>query len=148
MVPRTELAWSGRSIVYRLMMGLSEDGPSGKVRTVMEYSDANPYEVRLALIPEDLTVGRIQIYKFARELLWDGLAAPAGNGDVQIRPHDTVASLLTIRLRPDGAYPFELDAPREILTDFIEQAYMLVPVGHEEPDDLDAELARLLGGAS
>lgn len=147
MVP-CEPVWAERSITYRLMTVLSEDGPSGQnIRTILEYSEAHPHQVRLALIPED-RIGNIQIYEFARELLWDGLAAPAGEGNVQVRPHDTTESLITLRLTAPGAYPFEIDADRATVTDFAELVYMLVTDGCEDTDDLDAELAALTGGES
>lgn len=131
-----------RSITYRREVHIA--GQSNQALTaVLEYVDADPYQVRLALIRNRNTV----FFEFARDLLVDGLSAPTGEGDVQVRPHDTDPGLLTLTLTPEGAYPYEVDVDRAWLTDFVTQSDLLVPEGEEPPVDMDAELAALLGGA-
>ncbi len=85
-------------------------------------------------------------WTFSRELLGDGLNAPAGYGDVRIWPWNgrgrrSVALALS---SPDGYALFE--APRSVVEQFLNRCYGCVPAGVEEHYiDIDSSLANLLG---
>ncbi|MFE6056659.1 SsgA family sporulation/cell division regulator [Kitasatospora sp. NPDC056446] len=79
---------------------------------------------------------------FSRELLNEGRHAPAGSGDVRVRPGPDGEVLITLR-GPTGKAV--LSAPEEDVTAFLSDAFTLVPAGSEsEYLDVDAALARLL----
>ncbi|MGI5493860.1 SsgA family sporulation/cell division regulator [Microtetraspora malaysiensis] len=133
---------SHRSLIYRTT-ALVPGCPPELVSVALDYTDAAPYEVGLTLYRDS---HQTQMFMFNREFLADGLHTEAGQGEVMVRPHNSMTSLVTIRIRPADAYPFEIDLDRETVTDFVEMALMLVPVGQEPLPDFDAELAALLDG--
>jgi hypothetical protein len=135
-----------RRITYELDVRAA-DAPEVSVWALLEYCDADPFAVRLAFVKDGKETA---VYTFGRELLADGLHMLAGLGAVMVRPHSTRATLLTLTLTQepdeDGGepYPFEVDVDRELITDFVDLSYLLVPDGQELAD---AELAAMLGGA-
>ncbi len=83
---------------------------------------------------------------FSRELLAQGLLAPAGQADVHIRPNDEDLTLMRIELvSPDGAAMFAVS--REELSNFLECTYDIIPLGAESLwIDFDFEIHRLVSG--
>ena len=121
--------------------------PTTLLQVALEYTSLDPHAVHLQFFNDGWpTVS----YRFARCLITEGLARPAGEGDVKVGPHPDQDGQVAIALREadDDGYPFEIHASREDLTDFIEQTYLLVPAGEEVPVDVDAELAALLRGGA
>jgi len=87
-------------------------------------------------------------WTFARQLIVDGLDAPAGMGDVRVWPvaedHGTLVALALCS--PSGEALFEV--PRIALSDFLARTCAEVPVGYEDDYiDIDAELVSLLDGS-
>ncbi len=92
------------------------------------------------LIPDDELE-----WTFARSLLTDGVAAPAGDGDVQVWPSTSGGQqVVCLSLSsPSGKALFEV--PLAELVQFLTQTYSAVPTGTESDHvDVDAELALLL----
>ncbi|MER6900642.1 SsgA family sporulation/cell division regulator, partial [Amycolatopsis sp. NPDC000740] len=76
------------------------------------------------------------------DLLADGLLAPAGDGDVQVRPAADDSRVLVELNAPDGSAV--LEAAANELADFLDRTYDEVPVGSEDRCfDFDEELAKL-----
>jgi hypothetical protein len=112
----------------------------------LRYDTTDPYAVSVGF---EAGSDSLVEWTFGRELLLDGLHDMTGDGDVRVWPslaestwreRPTVCLSLTA---PSGAALFEVD--RETLTDFLDQAAALVPVGREcEFIDIDGALAVLL----
>jgi hypothetical protein len=119
-------------------------GPDLPVRAGLDYAAADPWAVRVTFRTEGGPESAIE-WLFARQLLTDGVAAPTGEGDVQVWPA-TVDGRHVVYLgmaSPSGSARFEID--RDELVVFLQQTYLSVPTGNEEQVvDLDAELAHLL----
>ena len=99
---------------------------------------------RRILTDEQLAQDVVQ-WTFARQLLTDGVAAPAGEGDVQVWPSSTAgSSVVCLSLSsPSGRALFEV--PLAELAEFLGRTYASVPTGSEADHvDVDAELALLL----
>lgn len=124
----------------------ASDDPTVLIPVKLVYSGADPHAVTLTFLRDgEPTV----TYRFARELLEDGLARPSGVGDVQVRPHETAGHLLAVVLRQADAYPFEVYALRAHVTEFLDLAGLIVPSDAELASvDMDAEIAALLGGGA
>ncbi|MER5636329.1 SsgA family sporulation/cell division regulator [Kitasatospora sp. NPDC002227] len=117
-------------------------GRCHQLPTELDYHPADPFVLRFTFhLPDETPV----VWTVARELLLAGLTAPAGEGDVRVRPHPAAPGLVQLQLRsPTGAAALGADAGalREVLL----RTELLVPLGAElDPAELDAELARLLG---
>ncbi|MFE6054913.1 SsgA family sporulation/cell division regulator [Kitasatospora sp. NPDC056446] len=79
---------------------------------------------------------------FGRDLLNEGRHAPAGIGDVQVRP-GSVGEVLIVLHGSDGLAV--LSAPEEAVTAFLADSFALVPAGSEADHlDVDGALAVLL----
>lgn len=99
------------------------------------YQVNEPYTVSVAFQTEP---GAWVEWVFARELLVDGLAGPAGIGDVRLRPRRTpgrTALVLEIE-SPEGHAVLELD--REAASRFLNATTRMVPLG-AEPDYFDVD---------
>jgi hypothetical protein len=100
------------------------------VRADLRYDVSDPYAVQ---------------WTFARQLLSQGVAAPSGEGDVQVWPSSNSGSaVVCLSLSsPSGRALFEV--PLSELVQFLGQTYETVPTGGESAHvDIDAELALLL----
>ena len=119
--------------------------PDVTLPALLRYSAADPFAVRLVLLlvqdegaagdgPESVE------WLLSRSLLTEGLLAPAGQGDVQVRVdgHDVAVEL---------AGAAEVLLPLEGMVEFLADSYEVVPTGAETlaVGTLDEELARLLG---
>lgn len=110
---------------------------------LLRYSAADPFAVRLVLLldaPEGETGPESVEWVFSRSLLTEGLLAPAGQGDVQVRVEGREVSVELA-----GAATVLL--PLEGLVEFLADSYAVVPTGAESAvsADLDDDLVRLLG---
>jgi len=113
----------------------------------LHYNGSDPYAIRMAFYVG--TEDPVE-WIFGRELLADGMAAPVGEGDVQIWPSPPAAgpggepggplSVLNIRLSsPFGEAHFE--APADAIGNFLDRTYSVVRMGQESAAiDIDAEL--------
>ena len=117
------------------------------VKAGLSYDVADPYAVTVAFHTGVGGNGDIVQWTFARQLLTDGVAAPVGQGDVQVWPSpggDNGGAVCLSLSSPSGKALFEM--PVSELVEFLTMTYAAVPTGSEsEHVDLDAELAVLLG---
>ena len=109
---------------------------------LLRYSAADPFAVRLVLLLEGGAQGEgpeSVEWLFSRSLLTEGLLAPVGDGDVQVRVDGREVS---VELAGSAAVLL----PLEGLVEFLADSYEVVPTGAESLADgvFDEELARLL----
>ena len=118
-------------------------GRTVKVPTTFGYRADDPYGVSLTFRSSSGDVEWI----VARTLLLQGLATPAGEGDVKVYPSPDVdgASAVTLEFSsPDGRLVAQADS--HALQAFLVRTFAAVPMGAEsEHLDLDALIAHLLG---
>ena len=115
------------------------------VRAELLYDVADPYAVQVSFHTGTPASGEVVQWTFARQLLSDGIAAPAGEGDVQVWPSSSsgTAVVCLSLSSPSGRALFEV--PLAELAEFLGQTYEAVPTGAESAHvDVDAELALLL----
>lgn len=108
---------------------------------LLRYSAADPFAVRMVLLlsPEDGDEGPDSVeWVFSRSLLTEGLLAPAGSGDVQVR---VVGHEVSVELAGSATVLL----PLEGLVEFLADSYEVVPTGAEAAALADDDLARLLG---
>ncbi|KEI44586.1 SsgA family sporulation/cell division regulator [Saccharopolyspora rectivirgula] len=120
---------------------LAPQAPAAPVQVEMRYDTRDPYAVVAAF--RTGRSGWVE-WVFARDLLADGLIAPAGEGDVQIRPATDDPEVVVVELSsPSGHAVFEASAQE--LADFLDRTYDVVVPGNENLwVDLDQALTRLL----
>lgn len=111
--------------------------PTLPVGTRLTYDATDPFAVQMSFRTGD---GQVT-WTFARDLLFDGMRRPTGDGDVYLEP-DAEAVRLVLSA-PTGKAEFALDSFD--LAVFLEETSDLVPRGQEmRMVDLDSELQRLL----
>jgi hypothetical protein len=112
------------------------------VTAELEYHTVDPYAVT-ALFHTD--AGQIR-WVFSRDLLDEGLVHDVGDGDVQVAPGSVSLGEHCVQLRlssPDGVAV--LETPADVILEFLERSYALVPPGAESSYlDIDDGLATLL----
>ncbi|MEU7576408.1 SsgA family sporulation/cell division regulator [Streptomyces sp. NPDC041068] len=121
--------------------------PEGRERAlpvVLRYSAADPLAVQVTF-PSQASLDGVEVtWIFGRQLLEDGLAAPAGSGDVHIWPCGRARTVLEFHSH-QGLALVQFD--KVALRRFLMRSYAVVPAGGEEEGlDLDQGLSRLLGG--
>ncbi|MFF7992501.1 SsgA family sporulation/cell division regulator [Kitasatospora xanthocidica] len=116
--------------------------PDLPVDVELRFDTALPYAACLVfpLTPCGCTGPDAEVcWYFSRDLLNEGRHAPAGNGDVKVRPGSAGEVLITLR-SPDGQAV--LSAPEDAVTAFLTDSFTLVPAGSEpEHFDIDTALA-------
>jgi hypothetical protein len=131
-------------LVLRLVMPGAAALP---VRATLRYEVSDPYAVSVGFHTgsADPAESDVVEWTFARQLLTDGVTAPAGEGDVQVWP-STSTGLPVVCLSlssPSGRALFEV--PLSELVEFLGRTYAAVPTGQESAHvDVDSELALLL----
>ena len=131
-------------LVLRLVMPGASALP---VRATLRYDVSDPYAVMVGFHTgsSEGSDSDVVEWTFARQLLTDGVASPAGEGDVQVWPSTSSGSpVVCLSLSsPSGRALFEV--PLSDLVEFLGQTYEAVPTGSESQHvDVDAELALLL----
>ncbi|MFK0154193.1 SsgA family sporulation/cell division regulator [Streptomyces sp. NPDC090493] len=106
------------------------------------YKDTDPYAVQFSF---DVTPDRVVRWRFARELLDQGLVAPAGIGDVRITPIGPLQNRrLSIELETLDGYA-RLEGPTASVRAWLVKTFEVVPAGREsESVDIDGFLDELL----
>lgn len=120
-------------------------GPSLPLAATMRYDRADPFAVTLDIYSSPTTV---VTWAFARDLLHEGVYAPAGEGDVEIWPANLHRGPISLALSgPDNRALFEI--PRRKVLAFLTHTYAVVPLGAESQHfDVDAFIAPLTGRGS
>ncbi|MGW6020424.1 SsgA family sporulation/cell division regulator [Streptomyces sp. NPDC055099] len=123
---------------------ITRDGRERALPVTLRYVAADPLAVQIVFPPEASLDGAEVTWIFARQLLEEGLRAPAGGGDVQIWPCGRARTVLEFHA-PQGLALVQFD--RAVLRRFLLRTYAVVGAGSEaEGLGLDQDLARLLGG--
>jgi hypothetical protein len=129
----------GDTIAHDMFALLRE--AAAPVVTRWNYCADDPFAVTL----EIQTRGNHCVdWVLARELLVAGLSAPAGIGDVRLRPARLAGCDVTlVEIRSfDGHAVLELD--RGLLRQFVEATFAVVPLGGESTFiDMDAEIEKI-----
>jgi hypothetical protein len=131
-------------LVLRLVMPGAAALP---VRATMSYDVRDPYAVQVGFHTGSAEPGTSDVveWTFARQLLTDGVAGAAGEGDVRVWPStEGGAPAVCLSLSsPSGRALFEV--PLSELVEFLGRTYAAVPTGEESAYvDVDAEMALLL----
>jgi len=115
-------------------------GTGTPVHTRWTYRADEPYAITVAFATDP---GRWVEWIFARDLLIDGLIAPAGEGDLTVRPDEDDEDTLLLEIHsPTGTATFTLD--RDATEDFLGHTLDLVAAGTEDTHfDIDRLLAQL-----
>ncbi|WP_441245889.1 SsgA family sporulation/cell division regulator [Kitasatospora sp. McL0602] len=124
-------SFSDSGVRARLAMEL-EGGPglSYQLRADVEYRTADPLVLGLTFhLPGDTPV----TWTVSRELLLDGLSAPAGEGDVRVRPHPDSPDHAQLQLHAPGGSA-HLSVTRGALHEVLLRTDLLVPFGEEFTD--------------
>ncbi|WP_236242643.1 SsgA family sporulation/cell division regulator [Streptomyces sp. CC228A] len=115
------------------------------VSATLSYDRRDPFAVRMAFPAEATLEGVEVVWEFSRDLLLAGLGAPAGTGDVRVRPFGRDRAVLEFHA-PEGVAMVEARAAD--LHHFLTRTRHVVPLGFEHLFlDLDHELAELLRDA-
>lgn len=113
------------------------DGSIEPMNVDLQYRTDDPHAVTLRFCTKD----QDSLWLVSRELLADGLLAPAGIGDVRLRP-DRGDVLVLELFTEDSHAVFHLSADE--LHRFLESTYQVVPAGREVID-FDTLLKDLMG---
>ncbi|MEU1346618.1 SsgA family sporulation/cell division regulator [Streptomyces sp. NPDC005786] len=112
---------------------------------VLSYDRTDPFAVRMAFPAPATLEGTEVSWEFSRELLAAGMEAPAGVGDVRVRPFGYDRTVLEFHAAEGIAMVHVRTAE---LRRFLRRAQELVPTGAEHRFlDLDRGLVYLLGGS-
>ncbi|WP_329125910.1 SsgA family sporulation/cell division regulator [Streptomyces sp. NBC_01465] len=115
------------------------------VPATLRYARRDPFAVQMAFPASATLAGTAVCWTFSRELLEAGVRAPAGLGDVRIRPYGDDRTVLEFHAG-EGVAMVHLSTPE--LRRFLGRAESLVPRGCEHLHlDLDQDVARLLRDA-
>jgi hypothetical protein len=121
-------------------------GRSVDVPTTLGFHQEDPYAITLTFRAGSGDV----IWLVARDIVLQGLTAPAGEGDIKVYPSiDDDAHAVTVLdfSSPDGRLVGQV--PTRELQDFIAESMTVVPVGSEAQFlDLDGLAEALLGSAA
>ncbi|BDM71135.1 hypothetical protein HEK616_46220 [Streptomyces nigrescens] len=119
-------------------------GPYG-VPAVLHYQPADPLAVRMSFPPEISLDGSAVDWAFARELLAEGVRAPAGRGDVRVRPCGPDRTVMEFHA-DEGIAMVQLNTVD--VRRFLDRSYEAVPAGSELAHlGMDRGLAELFGAA-
>lgn len=125
------------TVIARTAMTLIAETVDVDVDAELSFHSRDPFAVRVVF---SVSSAPAVEWVFSRELLIDGLRAPAGTGDVQVFPcHGGVVFELN---SPSGRA--RLLADPDVLGSFVQDALDAVPLGAESRYfDLDQEIALL-----
>lgn len=102
---------------------IAPDAPVVPVKVDLTYSSKDPYAVQASFRTGN---GTAVDWVFARDLLHDGLIAPAGTGDVHVQPMPGDPSRVQLELSsPSGHAVFTTCA--QTLGDFLVRTFEAVP---------------------
>ncbi|WNI27968.1 SsgA family sporulation/cell division regulator [Streptomyces sp. ITFR-6] len=112
---------------------------------LLSYDRTDPFAIRMSFPAPATLEGTEVSWEFSRELLAEGMDAPAGLGDVRIRPFGYDRTVLEFHA-PEGIAMVHVRTAE--LRRFLRRTEQLVPVGAERRFlDLDRSLTDLLDGS-
>ncbi|MFE7773579.1 SsgA family sporulation/cell division regulator [Streptomyces sp. NPDC057445] len=115
------------------------------VPATLRYDRADPFAVSMEFPAPATLEGTEVSWAFSRELLAEGMDAPAGVGDVRVRPYGYDRTVVEFHA-PEGTAMVHIRTSE--LRRFLERAERLVPAGREHLYlDLDEDLAELIRDA-
>lgn len=115
------------------------DGSAIPVYSRWSYDSADPYAITLAFGEDQGWV----VWRFARDLVIEGLIQSTGLGDVRVRPDLTECSdILVIELESPHGYAV-IEMSREDAETFVARTLEAVPPGTERID-IDAFIAQVM----
>jgi hypothetical protein len=120
---------------------IAPDAAAVPVTVELTYNSRDPYAVQASFRTGSTTAVE---WVFARDLLHDGLIAPAGMGDVRVQPVPLNPGKVQLELSsPSGHAVFMTCA--QGLGDFLHRTYLAVPADSEYSGlDFDMALSDLL----
>ncbi|MGW3953685.1 SsgA family sporulation/cell division regulator [Streptomyces sp. NPDC004752] len=125
----------------RLITSESQELP---VSATLRYTAQAPFAVDIGFPPDASLSGTDVTWTFSRELLQEGLEAPAGHGDVHIWPCGRAHTVLEFHA-PEGLALIQFDT--DVLRRFLKRTFAAVALGQENIDRaVDRDLAALVGG--
>ncbi|WP_369228582.1 SsgA family sporulation/cell division regulator (plasmid) [Streptomyces sp. R39] len=125
----------------RLITSESQELP---VVATLRYTSEDPFAVHIDFPSEVSLSGTDITWTFSRELLQEGLDAPAGQGDVHIWPCGRAHTVLEFHA-PEGLAMVQFDT--HVLRSFLKRTFAAVAFGQEDIDvAVDRGLAALVGG--
>ncbi|MGV9253591.1 SsgA family sporulation/cell division regulator [Streptomyces sp. NPDC003697] len=108
---------------------ITADGRAVPVPLTLRYTGTDPLAVFLDFPPESSLDGNAVTWTFSRALLEEGLARPAGAGDVAVRPCGGAGTALELR-SPLGLALLRFDTPP--LHRFLLRTHAVVAPGRED----------------
>jgi hypothetical protein len=108
------------------MQVVLDDGNRVPLRVSMTYRTGDALAVTATFHTSE---GEIT-WRFARELLRDGLRGPAGEGDILVRPSHPARAQITLTLRSESGAAV-IEAARKDISAFIAEIY------HQVPEDFE-----------
>ncbi|MDH6549780.1 hypothetical protein M2161_005300 [Streptomyces sp. SAI-133] len=114
------------------------------VPVTLRYASADPLAVHLDFPPHVTVDGEVTTWTFARVLLGEGLRAPAGIGNVRVRPGGSAHTYVEFHAAQGAAV---LSFTTADLTRFLARTYTVVAPDEETVGaELDQGLVTLFGG--
>ncbi|WP_330325598.1 SsgA family sporulation/cell division regulator [Streptomyces pseudovenezuelae] len=114
------------------------------IPATLRFTSADPAAVHVDFPPHVTVDGEVTTWTFARILLGEGLRAPAGVGNVRVRPAGSAHTYVEFRAAQGVAV---LSFATADLTRFLARTYTVVAAGEETVGaELDHGLVALYGG--
>jgi len=116
-------------------------GQETPLLTRWSYRSDDPFAVMMSISRPS---GRWIDWLLSRDLLIEGLAGPAGVGDVRLTPFsDEEFDVLEVRIGDDEGFA-SLEFDRDLIERFLEASFEIVPAGAESTViDVEAEIEKI-----
>ncbi len=131
------------TLVERIRVGLyGPDGQQTPVLARLTWRPGDPWVVEATFLRSTRPEQDV-VWLLGRDLLWDGLDAWVGDGDVEVGPGEDDRQVELLLSSPGGHAGFVLDA--QPLAEFLCATYQEIPAGQELLwTPMDDELAELM----
>jgi hypothetical protein len=129
-------------VEMRIML---DSGGSLPMPCTLRYEVTDPFAVSATFRSTEGTV----TWVFARDLLAEGLSAPAGEGDIRVSPvHAVGRSLVRLELSSPAGHAV-MEGPMGQVEAFLARSFDVLPKGYEwQYLNFDTALAELLNGGA
>jgi len=122
---------------------ITADDTELPVPAMLRYTSLDPLAVHIDFPPEVALDGQGVTWTFGRALLEEGVAQPAGNGDVHLWPCGRARTVVEFH-SPYGLALLQFDTPA--LRRFLLRTYAVVAAGQEDMGEaVDRGLSALFG---